>query len=142
MSGPAAVAAAVTFTWVGLIVGISFIEAPLKFRAPGVTIPIGLGIGRLVFRAVNGVETVLAIVVVGALYFGLGDTTAAVALSVAVAALAVQLLAVRPLLTRRSDVILAGGDAPRSGAHHLYVALESIKLTALVVGGVVALLIG
>lgn len=140
MTGPAAVAVAVTFTWVGLVVGISFIEAPLKFRAPGVTTPIGLGIGRLVFRALNSVETVLAVILGATLFVGLGDTTAAVALVLAIVALAVQLLAVRPPLTRRSDVILAGGDAPRSGAHHAYVALESVKLIALLMGGVATLL--
>jgi hypothetical protein len=43
----AAIATAVTFTWLGMVLAISFLEAPLKFRAPGVTIPIGLGIGRL-----------------------------------------------------------------------------------------------
>lgn len=35
--------------WLGLVIGISFIEAPLKFTALGITIPLGLGIGRLVF---------------------------------------------------------------------------------------------
>ena len=42
--------------WLGLIIGISLIEAPLKFQAPGITIPLGLGIGRLVFTAMNIVE--------------------------------------------------------------------------------------
>lgn len=46
--------------WLGLIIGISLIEAPLKFQAPGITIPLGLGIGRLVFTAMNIVELVLA----------------------------------------------------------------------------------
>ena len=49
----AAVAAAVTFVWLGTVLGISFLEAPLKFRAPGVTLPIGLGIGRLVFDSIQ-----------------------------------------------------------------------------------------
>jgi hypothetical protein len=31
----AAVAVAVTFTWLGMVLAISFLEAPLKFRAPG-----------------------------------------------------------------------------------------------------------
>ena len=38
---------------IGAIVAISFLEAPLKFQAPGITIPLGLGIGRLVFTALN-----------------------------------------------------------------------------------------
>ncbi len=50
-----------------MVLAISFLEAPLKFRAPGVTLPIGLGIGRVVFRALNGVEVVLAAVVAVAL---------------------------------------------------------------------------
>jgi hypothetical protein len=47
--------------WCGMIAAISFIEAPLKFRAPGVTLPIGLGIGKLVFHALNRVECVFSI---------------------------------------------------------------------------------
>ena len=37
MSLGAAIAAALTFVWLGLVLAISFLEAPLKFRAPGVT---------------------------------------------------------------------------------------------------------
>ena len=63
MSGGSAVAVAVTFVWLGMVLAISFLEAPLKFRAPNVTLQIGLGIGRLVFRALNTVEVVFAIVI-------------------------------------------------------------------------------
>ena len=138
MSTSSAVVAAAAFVWVGLVVGISFIEAPLKFRAPDVTLRIGLGIGRLVFRALNAVEAVLAVVVVVALVVGDAGRTADVALGLAVALLAVQLVAVRPGLTRRSDAVLAGADAPRSHAHLVYVALETAKLVALLVGGIAA----
>ncbi len=37
----AAIASAVVFVWLGTVLAISFLEAPLKFRAPGVTIPSG-----------------------------------------------------------------------------------------------------
>ena len=40
MNATHAVAAAIIFTWLGMVIAISFIEAPLKFRAPGVTLPI------------------------------------------------------------------------------------------------------
>ena len=58
MSTPAAIQIAITFVWLGMVLAISFLEAPLKFRAPNVTLQIGLGIGRLVFRALNTVELV------------------------------------------------------------------------------------
>jgi len=54
-------AIAITYLWIGFICAISFMEAWLKFKAPGVTMPIGLGIGRLVFNALNKVEWVFAI---------------------------------------------------------------------------------
>jgi len=54
------IGAAVAFVWLGMVLAISFLETPLKFRAPGITVPLGLGIGRLVFRALNTVEVVLA----------------------------------------------------------------------------------
>ncbi|MFF4798948.1 hypothetical protein ACFY1U_11120 [Streptomyces sp. NPDC001351] len=132
----AAVAAAVTFVWLGMVLAISFLEAPLKFRAPGVTIPIGLGIGRLVFRALNLTEAVLAVVVVAAV--AAGDPPGRVVGSVAAAAalLLAQLLAVRPRLNRRSDRVLAGEDLPRSRDHLYYVALEAAKVTALIALGI------
>jgi hypothetical protein len=59
--------------------------------------------------------------------------------AVAVAALLVQLLAVRPRLNRRSAMVLAGADVPRSHGHHVYVGLEILKVIALVVSGTLLL---
>lgn len=139
MGAAAATAVAANFVWLGMVLAISFIEAPLKFRAPGVTLPIGLGIGRLVFRALNGVEAVLAIVLLTCVVSARLPTLAIAAATTAVGALAVQLLAVRPGLTRRSDAVLAGSDAPRSRAHYAYVGLEVVKVGALIVAGVALL---
>lgn len=139
VSTAAAVAAAVIFVWIGMIVAISFLEAPLKFRAPNVTLQIGLGIGRLVFRALNSVEVNVAIVIGVCLASSPVPAQAIVAFVVAVGALACQLIAVRPFLNRRSDRVLAGLNAPRSRAHYCYVCLEVIKLTALLAAGILLL---
>ncbi|MFG2357215.1 hypothetical protein [Streptomyces sp. NPDC048521] len=132
----AATASAVTFVWLGMVLAISFLEAPLKFRAPGVTIPIGLGIGRLVFRALNAVESALALVVIAAVALG-GATAGVTALTATVAVLLLaQLAVVRPRLNRRSDRVLAGEELPRSRSHLWYVALEIVKAAALIALGV------
>jgi hypothetical protein len=141
-TGASAVAAALTFIWVGMVVAISFVEAPLKFRAPGVTLPIGLGIGRLIFRAINTIEVVLTVGIIVALAVGHPPAAVIVAFAIAVGALAVQLAAVRPRLTRRSDAVLAGQEGPRSRAHYGYVGLEVVKLGAMIVGGVLVLMQG
>lgn len=130
-----AVATAATFVWLGMVLAISFLEAPLKFRAPGVTLPVGLGIGRLVFRALNICEIVLGAAATLAA-FGAGTPwPPRSALLVAVAVLIGQMAMVRPALTRRSDRVLAGEDGPRSRAHYAYVVLELVKVVALLAAG-------
>ena len=139
MSTGSAIAVAVTFVWLGMVLAISFLEAPLKFRAPNVTLQIGLGIGRLVFRALNTVEVCFALVVLAIAVAGPASPGIVAAIAVAAGALALQLIAVRPRLTRRSDAVLAGSDGPRSRAHYVYVAFEVVKVIALVVAGILLL---
>jgi hypothetical protein len=131
-----AVAAAAVFVWLGMVLAISFIETPLKFRAPCVTLQIGLGIGRLVFRALNACELALAAVVVACFALQAPTTCVAAAAAVAVVTLLAQVLAVRPRLTRRSDTVLEGGKGPRSRAHWAYIGLEIVKVIALLIAGV------
>jgi hypothetical protein len=122
-----------------MVVAISFIEAPLKFRAPGVTIPIGLGIGRMVFRVLNSVEVVLGLVILACLLREGQGELGTIALAAALVALAAQLLAVNPVLKRRSNAVLSGAapaDGPRSRTHFWYVGFELVKVVALVVGGI------
>jgi hypothetical protein len=139
MTGAVAVAVAAVFVWLGMVLAISFLEAPLKFRAPDVTLRIGLGIGRLVFRALNAAETMLALIIVASVAVHPPRASALALLAVAIATLAVELIFIRPSLTRRSDAVLAGHDAPRSHAHHAYIALETVKVVALLVGGILLL---
>lgn len=137
-AGPAT-AVAVTFVWLGMVLAISFLETPLKFRAPNVTLQIGLGIGRLVFRALNTVEACFAAVIVAIVVIAHPSTRITVWFAIALAALAIQLIAVRPQLTRRSDRVLAGSDGPRSHAHYVYIGLEAVKMVGLVAAGILLL---
>lgn len=140
MSPGTAVAVALTFVWLGMVLAISFLEAPLKFRAPNVTRQIGLGIGRLVFRALNIIEVALVIVIAAVVLANPPAAGVIAAFLTVVAVLAAQLIAVRPFLNRRSAKVLAGLNAPRSRGHYAYVGLEAIKVIALVVAGVLLLL--
>jgi uncharacterized protein DUF4149 len=136
VSPASAVAVAAIFLWLGMVVAISFIEAPLKFRAPGVSLQVGLGIGRLVFRALNGAELLLAVVVAATFVINPPALRVTVAAAVAALMLLAQVFAVRPRLSRRSDAVLAGEDGPRSRAHYVYIGLELIKVAALLIAGI------
>lgn len=126
--------AALAAFWLGLVVAISFIEAPLKFRAPGVTVQVGLAIGRLVFGALNAVECVLAVAVMLLMSVGSPSVGEIAAGAAACAGLAIQLLAVRPAMVRRTNAIRDGAEyAGRSRIHLVYVAVECVKALALIV---------
>jgi hypothetical protein len=137
-----AVATSAVLVWLGMVLAISFLEAPLKFRAPGVTVPVGLGIGRIVFRALNRVEIMLAAVTLAAVVIGRPSSTTVGLTAAIVIVLAAQLIGVRPQLNRRSDRVLAGENLPRSTVHLYYVALEGAKVIALAALGICLLMTG
>lgn len=118
--------------WLGLIIGISFIEAPLKFTAPGITIPLGLGIGRRVFFAMNMVEIIFFI----ALVAGSAKRAAGKAWGWGVGLVGLLLLiktaAIRPGLSARTDAVLAGVSDGGSLWHYAYIGVEFCLTLALV----------
>lgn len=120
--------------WIGLLVGLSFLETPLKFLAPGITVPLGLGIGRLVFTAlaVAGWVLLIALTIVAILPPRISRAGWAMIGGLWVV-MAVQTLIIRPPLNARSDIIIAGGDPGESWLHYAYVAADLALLVLLIV---------
>lgn len=121
----------------GAIVAISFLEAPLKFLAPGVTIPIGLGIGRLVFTALNVIAgVVLLVLTVVNVRARAGRAALGILGSIWVVYL-VEVAGIRPVLNQRSDLVIAGAESPGTNwAHYAYIVAE-----VAIVGLLVALIV-
>lgn len=120
--------------WIGLVLGLSFIEPALKFQAPGITIPLGLGIGRLVFTALAITGAVLLLGMIIASFASGRETKAGWGMLGAIAVvLIVQSFVIRPLLSARSDVIIAGGEPGESWLHYGYIATDVILFALLVI---------
>lgn len=131
-------ALACIFIWIGFVGAISFMEAWLKFRAPGITVPLGLGIGRLVFHALNKVEWVLAIIGFGSLILGNFDFFKWKSLFIwlAVLILLIQTFWLLPALDARAELHIQGANVTHANLHFYYVGLELIKVASLVVTGI------
>ena len=127
---------AIPFVWFGAVAAISFMEAPLKFTAPNITIPLGLGIGQIVFHMLNRVEIVLSLVLAGSLYFARPPRLPAAIFGIVAAILAVQTFALFPLLDARAEAVISGSAAPFSSFHIIYIATDTIKLISLASFGV------
>lgn len=123
-------AVSAVFLWLGFVCAISFMEAWLKFQAPGITIPLGLGIGRLVFGALNKVEWVLCAIILIALFAQKNKKwkQGFIWIVVPLVILVFQTIYLLPALDRRAGIFLAGSEPPESKLHLYFVAVELIKV--------------
>jgi surface polysaccharide O-acyltransferase-like enzyme len=124
--------------WIGFVCAISFMEAWLKFQAPGVTIAIGLGIGQLVFAALNKVEWVFTFVSLLSLlwYRGRGINLRVSLLLLPVCILIIQTLWLLPQLDIRAQVLIAGKVVAPSSLHLYFIGAEVIKVVSLSLYGI------
>lgn len=126
------------FFWIGLVTAISFIEAWLKFQAPGVTIPIGLGIGQLVFGVLNKIECLIAVIIclIILLNYRTFKRITKLVFAFAMIMLGLQTFWLLPALGLRTDAILNGETVAASNLHFYYIFLEIIKTILLIAFGI------
>lgn len=123
---------AVPFVWFGMIAAISFMEAPLKFQAPGITLPLGLGIGRLIFFVLNKMEIVLAAIFLFTLLRSQKPGWAAgVVFGIVALILFAETAWLLPALDIRAEQVIAGTAEPFSNLHLVYIAFDAVKLILL-----------
>ncbi len=121
--------------WAGFVSSISFMEAWLKFQAPGITLPLGLGIGKLVFSALNTVEWILlvAYIILNVIRFkNLKFLLPNFLLQGIIAILVLQSFWLLPALLERADLIISGKEPGDSNIHMYYVSLEILKVIFLI----------
>jgi len=124
---------AVIYLWIGFVCAISFMEAWLKFRAPGVNLQIGLGIGRLIFNALNKVEWVFAIALMISLFNSKDSINAPSNLFfyLPLVLLIIQTTWLLPALDTRAQMHIDGKVVPASNLHLYYVGIEITKTISL-----------
>lgn len=129
-----------TYIWIGCVCAISFLEAWLKFRAPGITLALGLGIGKLVFNALNKIEWVLAASILFNMIFTKNFSLQSIErfnyiILIPLVILLIQSIWFLPQLTARADAIIAGHFVEPSRVHFYYVVAEVIKIVSLCIFG-------
>lgn len=126
------------FLWIGFVCAISFMEAWLKFRAPGITLQLGLGIGRLVFSTLNKIEWVFAIAVAiqmithKASLLNLKSAFYLLPLII----LFTQTFWLLPSLDARAEMYIQDIVPPTSTLHFYYAGAEVIKVVFLFIYGI------
>lgn len=126
------------FLWLGFVLSISFMEAWLKFQAPGISVPLGLGIGKLVFGALNLMEWVFTAIVAANFFLGSNKSLEKpkMLFLIPVLLLLVQSIWLLPALDVRATALIAGQEIAESNLHYFYVGCEIIKVVALFLLGI------
>lgn len=126
-------AIATIYLWIGFVCAISFMEAWLKFKAPGVNMQIGLGIGRLVFSALNKVEWVFAVAIFISFFISKQHllSISNMFYYVPFILLFLQTIWVLPALDKRAEMHIRGTQVEDSSLHIYYVAMEVVKVISL-----------
>ena len=120
--------------WIGFVCAISFMEAWLKFTASGITLPLGLGIGRVVFAALNRVEWTIALLIGISLWRIRWRFNPRILFFIVIPLfiLLLQTVWLLPALDSRASIWIAGGTPPPSPIHWIYISLEVVKVLALI----------
>lgn len=119
-----------TLIWVGMVLAISFMEAPLKFQSELVDTRVGVSIGRIIFTALNRVE-VIFLVIYTILTLVSGNFKRSYLLHVLIGIVLIQTFILLPFLDGRALQIIAQQPVEDSILHINYVLLEIIKVIVL-----------
>jgi hypothetical protein len=128
------------FIWIGFVCAISFMEAWLKFQAPNITLELGLGIGRLVFSALNKVELALFLLIAVLLITSKEmRKSSLINFSIVALILLLQTFWLLPVLDGRAQLIIEKLPVAKSYYHLYYIILELIKVPLLFFFGIKSL---
>lgn len=124
------------FIWAGMILGISFLASWVKFSTPSLTKPIGLDVGRTVFRSFHKVQCILFVAIIFFGIFAEFKLTNWTIMLVLAGISSLQFIWLFPKLSKDVDIILSGNLISDSYTHAVYGVCEIGKFLILILLGV------
>jgi hypothetical protein len=125
------------FLWTGFVCAISFMEAWLKFRARGITVALGLGIGKIVFRALNRMEWLFALLIGLCIFMSppIEDQSKLIYFIIPFILLILQSFWLLPIMNSRATKYINGETLAPSHLHFYFVGMELVKVASLLILG-------
>ncbi len=130
------------WTWLGMVVGVSLIATPAKFRAESLELEVALDVGRTTFGLFSwlqwGLIIALVSLIAGAHQQGQADQRHWLLVLGVGIILVAQSLWILPELNDRVAIVIAGDPLPGSPIHFIFAIFEGTKIVLL---GLLGLLI-
>jgi len=126
------------FFWLGIFISVSFLETPLKFQVPGITLPVALELGKIMFGISTNLQLGLVILISFILLKGRKIHTKAEFMMFGTIAIIVlvQKFWMLPVLDARADLLSAGKPIPPTNLHDYFIYAELLKLVLLLAFGI------
>ncbi|MBB4808272.1 membrane-associated HD superfamily phosphohydrolase [Chryseobacterium defluvii] len=118
----------------GMFITISFLETPMKFQVQGMTLPIALKLGKLMFGISTRIQAVLLILILICMLLRKKSYTKLdfVLIIVFFLILIVENFWMLPVLNVRVDLLSNGKPIPPSELHNYFIYAESAKAVILI----------
>lgn len=122
--------------WLGFFMAISFMEAPLKFTAPGLSMAEGLQIGKIIFKSLNTCEWAFLLILIITCIVKKTTRKGFYLITAVSVLLAVETGWLLPILDNQANEIIKGGIITDDNVHWFYILLEVIKVPLLLMIGI------
>ncbi|RXM41275.1 hypothetical protein BOQ62_01730 [Chryseobacterium sp. CH21] len=118
----------------GMLITISFLETPLKFQVPGITLPTALGLGKLMFGLSSKIQwgfliAILVLMLISRRNYKKVDFIILVILFLL---LALEQFWLLPVLDSRVDLLSAGKALSPTPLHDYFIYTETAKAFLLI----------
>lgn len=117
--------------WLGFFMAISFLETPLKFTAPGITMAQGVAIGHVIFDALNKAEWVFLLVIIATSIRTFPERSTVIAIGILIVLLSMETFWLLPVLDARAMNFIETGIRGPQALHWVFIAAEILKIPML-----------
>ncbi|WP_312305683.1 hypothetical protein [Chryseobacterium sp.] len=118
----------------GMFVTVSFLETPLKFQVPGITLPIALGLGKLMFGISTNIQAAFLVFIMVFMIISRKNYTKTdfILFSILTCILILEKFWMLPVMDIRADALSAGKALPATPLHDYFIYAEVIKIILLI----------
>ena len=121
--------------WLGFFMAISFMEAPLKFTAPGLNMAEGLQIGKIIFKSLNTCEWAFLLIIFITCIVKKTTRKGFYLITAISVIMVVETFWLLPVLDNNADLIIIRLPVTSHSTHWFYVVFEIIKVPVLLMIG-------
>jgi len=113
----------------GVFVTVSFLEPPMKFQVPGMTLPVALELGMMMFGISTKIQCVFLILIVAGMVVSRKKYTKTdfIIIVVLLTILLLEKFWMLPVLDDRAQLLSAGKPVLSSEMHNYFIYAESAK---------------